>query len=37
MVTELVAAHQARRALVTEADLDEFFSTAQRAPEDLFG
>jgi tryptophanyl-tRNA synthetase len=37
LLSEVVLAHQQRRAAVTDADVDAFMSTTQRAPEDLFG
>ena len=37
VLSELVTGHQARRAAVTEADVDAFMSTAQRSPDDLWG
>jgi tryptophanyl-tRNA synthetase len=37
LLSDLVLQHQARRAAVTDADVNAFMSTAQRAPEDLFG
>ena len=37
VLSDLVRAHQERRAAVTEAEVDAFMSTAVRPPEDLFG
>mmetsp|Transcript_2922 Transcript_2922/g.6083 ORF Transcript_2922/g.6083 Transcript_2922/m.6083 type:complete len:420 (-) Transcript_2922:444-1703(-) len=37
VVQAMVAKHQERRAALTQADLDIYFSTAKRAPEELFG
>lgn len=37
VLSDLVGAHQARRAAVTDADVAAFMSTAPRAAADLFG
>ena len=37
VVQAMVTKHQERRAQLTQADLDIYFSRAPRAPEDLFG